>query len=90
MPCERRRSLLSGALRRRGLSIAAVASETGLSINAARRIVRGVQVPSILTALTIGKLVGERIERLFGYTVDPGEGGSHVDRSCRARGAGRG
>lgn len=85
MSHRRRESTLSQALRVRGLPVAALAAETGLSINATRRIVHGDQVPSIATALAIAKFVDTEVEVLFALTVGREEGGYDVDCACRFR-----
>jgi DNA-binding XRE family transcriptional regulator len=75
---------LARALVRKGVGVAGLAAEAGLSINAMRRIVRGQQVPSVITALRIARVLEEEVEVLFA------KGGWDVDDSCRSRRAGRG
>lgn len=65
MPCRRGSSPLAQIMIDKGLGVAALAADAGLSINAARRIVNGQQQPSIVTALLIARSVDEEVEALF-------------------------
>jgi transcriptional regulator with XRE-family HTH domain len=81
MVCAPRRSALWRTLSDKGLGVAELAAETGLSLNAIRRIVNGEHEPSIVHALLIAQALEHEVETLFGGRKD-------VDDTCRAGGAG--
>jgi hypothetical protein len=82
-------SSLARVIVTKGVRMAVLAAETGLSLNATRRIVRGEQEPSIVHALLIAESVEDEVESLFAPLGRTGEGRKYVDDSRSAGRPGR-